>query len=177
VHRLALCVAAAAFLGACATAPEQRAAPPGGFELSGRVAVRSAKDSGSARIFWRHSSDADEMLITSPVGQTIARIRRDDGVFRLETGDRKEYRAYDAETLTEEALGWRLPLTGLSDWIQGRASPDRPAEVSGRPGDGLDIRQDGWSVAYEEFREGKPFRLRLSREGIEIRLVVDQWSQ
>jgi outer membrane biogenesis lipoprotein LolB len=49
--------------------------------------------------------------------------------------------------------------------------------VSGRPGDGLDIRQDGWSVAYEEFREGKPFRMRLSREGVEIRLVVDQWSQ
>ena len=175
--RLALCVAAAAFLGACTTFPGHGVAPPGGFELSGRVAVRGAKDSGSARIFWRHSSDADEMLITSPVGQTIARIRRQDGLFHLETGDRKEYRASDAESLTEQALGWRLPLAGLSDWVQGRASPDRPAEVSGQPGDGLDIRQDGWRVAYEEFREGKPSRMRLSREGVEIRLVVDQWSQ
>ncbi|HET7765496.1 MAG TPA: lipoprotein insertase outer membrane protein LolB [Burkholderiales bacterium] len=175
--RLALCVAAAAFVGACTTLPGNGVAPPGGFELSGRVAVHSVKDSGSARIFWRHSSDSDEMLITSPVGQTIARIRRDNGVFRLETGDRQEYRASDAESLTEQALGWRLPLAGLSDWIQGRASPDRPAEVSGQPGNGLDIRQDGWSVAYEEFREGKPSRLRLSREGVEIRLVVDQWSQ
>ena len=175
--RLALCVAAAALVGACTTLPGRGLAPPGGFELSGRVAVRSAKHSGSARIFWRHSSGTDEMLITSPVGQTLARISRDNGLFRLETGDRKEYRAYDAESLTEQALGWRLPLAGLSDWIQGRASPDRPAQVSGRPGDGLDIRQDGWSVAYEDFRDGKPSRLRLSREGIEIRLVVDQWSQ
>jgi outer membrane lipoprotein LolB len=110
------------------------------------------------------------------VGQTIARIRREDGVYRLETGDRKEYQAADAESLTEEALGWRLPLSGLSDWVQGHASPDRPAEVTGSPSEGLDIRQDGWRVAYEEFREGKPFRMRLSREGIEIRLVVDQWS-
>jgi outer membrane lipoprotein LolB len=176
VVRLALCVATAAVLGACTTLPEHSAPPPGGFELSGRVAVRNAKDSGSARIFWRHSSGADEMLVTSPVGQTIARIRREDGVYRLETGDRKEYQAADAESLTEEALGWRLPLSGLSDWVQGHASPDRPAEVTGSPSEGLDIRQDGWRVAYEEFREGKPFRMRLSREGIEIRLVVDQWS-
>jgi outer membrane lipoprotein LolB len=177
VVRLALCVATAAVLGACASLPEHGAAPPGGFELSGRVAVRNAKDSGSARIFWRHSSDADEMLITSPVGQTLARIRREGGVYRLQTGDRKEYSAPDAETLTEEALGWRLPLSGLSDWVQGRPSPDRPAEVTGRAGEGLDIRQDGWRVAYEEFKEGRPSRMRLSREGIEIRLVVDQWSK
>lgn len=177
MFRLALCVATAAVLGACAALPEHGAAPPGGFELSGRVAVRNAKDSGSARIFWRHSSDADEMLIASPVGQTIARIRREDGVFTLETGDRKEYRASDAESLTEQALGWRLPLSGLSDWVQGRPSPDRPSEVTGSPGERLDIRQDGWRVAYEEFREGKPSRLRLSRDGIEIRVVVDQWSK
>ena len=175
--RLALCVATAALLGACAVLPEHGVAPPGGFELSGRVAVKSPKDSGSARIFWRHSSDADEMLVTSPVGQTLARIRREDGVFSLETGDRKEYRASDAESLTEQALGWRLPLSGLSDWVQGRASPDRPAEVTGSAGEGLEIRQDGWKVAFEEFREGKPSRLRLSREKIEVRLVVDQWSK
>jgi outer membrane lipoprotein LolB len=175
VLRFALCVAAA-LLGACTALPEHGTAPPGGFELSGRVAVRAAKDSGSARIFWRHSSDADEMLILSPVGQTLARIQREGGLFRLQTGDRKEYRASNAETLTEQALGWRLPLSGLADWVQGRASPDRPSEVTRPAGDGLDIRQDGWRVAYEEFRDGKPYRLRLSREDIEIRLVVDQWT-
>jgi len=177
VFRAALCVAAAAVLGACTTLPEHGLAPPGGFELSGRVAVRYARDSGSARLFWRHSNDADEVLITSPVGQGIARISREGGRFLLVTGDNKEYRASDAESLTEQALGWRLPLSGLSEWIQGRASPDRPSTVTGQANDSLEIRQDGWRVTYEEFREGKPFRLRLSREDIEIRLIVDQWSK
>jgi outer membrane lipoprotein LolB len=117
------------------------------------------------------------MLITSPVGQGIARISREGGLFRIVTSDSKEYRAPDAESLTEEALGWRLPLSGLSDWVQGRASLDRPAGVSDRAGEGLEIRQDGWTIAYEEFREGRPFRLRLSREGIEIRLIIDQWAK
>ena len=173
--RFALC-AAAAILGACAALPEPGVAPPGGFALTGRVAISRAKDSGSVRIFWRHSSDADEMLVTSPVGQGIARITREDGRYRLVTGDRKEYRALDAESLTDEALGWRLPLSGLPDWVQARPSPDRPATVTGGMGEGLEIRQDGWKVAYDEFRGGRPFRMRLSREDLEIRLVVDQWA-
>jgi outer membrane lipoprotein LolB len=176
VARFALCAVAAAILGACATLPEPGVPPPGGFELSGRAAISNARDSGSVRIFWRHSSDTDEMLITSPVGQGIARITREGERFRLVTGDRTEYRAADAESLTDQALGWRLPLAGLPDWVQGRASLDRPATVTGRPGEGLEIRQDGWRVAYEEFREGRPFRLRLSREDLEIRLVVDRWA-
>ncbi len=49
--------------------------------------------------------------------------------------------------------------------------------MTGQANDSLEIRQDGWRVTYEEFREGKPFRLRLSREDIEIRLIVDQWSK
>ena len=175
--RLALCVVAGALLGACAALPEHRVVPPGGFELSGRVAVLHSKESGSARIFWRHSPDTDEMLLTSPVGQSVAKISREGDRYRLLTGDNKEYRARDPESLTEQALGWRLPLSGLSDWVQGRASPDRPAEVSGRAGAGLDIRQDGWTVAYEEFRDGRPYRLRLSRESVEIRLVVDEWAK
>jgi len=176
VLRLALGFAAAAVLGACAALTEPRVLPPGGFELSGRVAVRHGKDAASGRIFWRHSNDADELLITSPLGQGIARINRERDQYRLVTGDNTEYRAADAESLTEQAFGWRLPLDGLSDWVQARASPGRPAQVQGDADRGLELRQDGWHVVYEEFRGGKPFRMRLTRENLEIRLIVDQWT-
>jgi len=176
VVRLALGFAAAAVLGACASLPEAGRPLPGGFELSGRVAVRHGKDAASGRIFWRHSDESDELLITSALGQGIARISREGDQFRLLTGDNKEYRAADAESLTEQALGWRLPLAGLSDWVQARASPGWPAEIRGEQDNGLEIRQDGWRVAYEEFRGGRPFRMRLTREDLEIRLIVDQWT-
>jgi len=163
-------------LGACASLPEAGLPLPGGFELSGRVAVRHAKDAASGRIFWRHSNDGDEVLITSPLGQGVARLNRKGDQFQLVTGDRKEYRADNAEDLTEQALGWRLPLAGLSDWVQARPSPGRPAEVRGDVNRDLELWQDGWHVAYEEFREGRPFRLRMSRESLEITLIVDQWT-
>ncbi|HLQ03041.1 MAG TPA: lipoprotein insertase outer membrane protein LolB, partial [Burkholderiales bacterium] len=67
MHRFALGFATAVFLGACAGLPEAPL-PPGGFELSGRVAIRHGKKAASGRIFWRHSNDADELLLTSPLG-------------------------------------------------------------------------------------------------------------
>ena len=174
--RFASAFAAAALLGACASLPEAGPPLPGGFELAGRVAVRHGKDPASGKIFWRHSDDSDELLITSSLGQGIARINREGDRFRLVTGDNKEYRAADAESLSEEALGWRLPLAGLADWVQARASPGRPAEMGGGAQQGMELRQDGWRIAYEEFREGRPHRMRLTRDDLEIRLIVDRWT-
>jgi outer membrane lipoprotein LolB len=174
--RIAFGFAAVAVLGACASLPEAGHPLPGGFELSGRVAVRYGKDAASGRIFWRHSSDVDELLITSPFGQGIARLDRKGDQFHLVTSEQKEYRADNAEDLTEEALGWRLPLGGLSDWVRAVPTPGRSAEVRGEVNRDLELWQDGWHVAYEEFRDGRPFRLRMSRENLEIRLTVDQWT-
>jgi outer membrane lipoprotein LolB len=173
VVRSALGFAAAALLGACATLTEAPI-PSGGFELSGRVAVRYAKEALSGRIFWRHSDNAEELLITSPLGQGLARITRVHGGFLLVAGDGKEYRAADAEGLTEQALGWRLPLAGLADWVQGRPNRSRPYEWLGDTG--RELRQDGWLVTYEEFGDERPMKLRLTREDLEIRLIVDQWK-
>jgi outer membrane lipoprotein LolB len=176
VRRYAPALIAAALLAACAALSEAPL-PAGGFEMSGRFAVRYGKDGASGKILWRHSDDADELLITSPLGQGIARLNRDGGQYRLVAGNGREYRANDPERLTQDALGWSLPLAGLPDWVRGRASPGRPVElVRDAGGQALELRQDGWHVTYEEFKDNLPLRLRLSRKDLEIRLIVDRWT-
>ena len=171
-------IAVAALLGACATVPESLPLPPGGFELAGRVAVRSGKEAVSGQVFWRHSDEADDLIITSPIGQGIAHLSRERDVFRLVTADQREYSAADAETLTEGALGWRLPLKGLPDWVQGRASPGRGAEVRYDAEQRLlELLQDGWRIDYEAFRDARPAKLRMSREDLQIRLTIDRWAR
>src|SRR5581483_3907940 len=124
-----LASAAVLALAACATLPEPSAPPAeGGFELHGRVAVRYGADGASGNIAWRHSGDADDLLITSFLGQGVARIHRTGGEVQL-VAEGKEHRAPDAETLTERVLGWRLPLAGLPDWVQGRPAPGGAAQV------------------------------------------------
>jgi outer membrane lipoprotein LolB len=176
VLRSSLALVALALLGACATLsepPETQVA--GGFELSGRVAVRYAKEGASGRIAWRHAPQSDELLITSVLGQGLARLRRTGQDIELFANGR-EYRATDAEALTEEVLGWRIPLDGLPYWVQGQAAPGSEAQMQREDSGRLThLRQDGWSVEYQEYQAQRPLRMRLSRPELEIRLIVDEW--
>jgi len=166
-------------LAGCASLPETfEGGPPGnGFELVGRVAVRHGDEGTTGRIVWRHGPDFDEMLISSVLGQGIARITRRHGSVKLVTADHAEYQATDAEALTERILGWRLPLTGLPEWVQGRAAPGYPAMfVRDTQSRISELEQNGWWIRYQEYQGTRPSRLRMSHNGLEIRLIVDKWA-
>src|SRR4051812_16399771 len=101
-----LLLAGAFALGGCAqlgVAPND--AERFDLQLQGRVALRYGSEGGNARIDWRHSTAVDDMLISSSLGQGIARISRQGADIQLRTADGKEYRARDAEALTESVLG------------------------------------------------------------------------
>jgi len=167
-----------ALLAACATTPPPL--PEGvSFELTGRVAVRSDREAASGRLFWRHGPDFDELIITTPLGQGIAEITRRAERYTLTTADSRRLTASDPEALTEQVLGWRLPLAGMPDWVRGRAYPGAKSEVIyGRNGHPQLIRQLGWRIEYLAYDDqaGLPSRLRLTRDGLDLRLTIDSWS-
>jgi outer membrane lipoprotein LolB len=170
-----------ALLAACATTPAPAPAPAGAsFELTGRVAVRSAQEAVSGGLFWRHGPGSDDLMISTPLGQGVAEITRRGDRYTLVTADARRVSAADPESLTEEALGWRLPLSGLPDWVQGRPYPPEKADTRyGQDGRAQLIRQLGWTIeylAYDE-RTGLPSRMRLVRDGVDIRLTIDSWSE
>ncbi len=149
-----------------------------GFELTGRVAIRYGDEAASAKVQWRHGEGVDDMLITNAMGQGIARITRAGGAVTLQTADAQQYQAANAEMLTQQVLGWRLPLSGLPDWLRGRAAPGEEAQTSpGADGQLLELRQDDWRIEYQEYREGRPIRIRLTRPDLEMRLIVDGWQE
>lgn len=148
------------------------------FELAGRIATRYREEAASGNVAWRHSRDADEMLISTPVGSSMARIVRTGSEIVLTTADQKEFRANDAEALTEKVLGFRVPLAGLTDWVRGRQIEGAEAAVV-RDGQGrlASLKQNGWSVEYQEFRaDGLPVRMKLTYPGIELRLAIHEWK-
>jgi outer membrane lipoprotein LolB len=153
----------AAVLAACA---QVELKPPAGaleFSLAGRIAARSGKDAFTGNIAWRHARDGDEMLITTPTGQGVAQIIRQGDAVVLKTSEPREYRAADSEELTERVLGFRLPIEGLAETVQGKPSPA--------------LEKRGWKVEYQEFDEQRrPTRLRLTNAGAEVRLAIHQWN-
>jgi outer membrane lipoprotein LolB len=153
----------AAFLAACTHVELKPPEGPLEFSLAGRIAARSGKDAFTGNIAWRHARDGDEMLITTPTGQGVAQIIRQGDAVVLKTAEPREYRAADSEELTERVLGFRLPIEGLAETVQGQPSP----LLEGR----------GWKVEYQEFdAEHRPTRLRLTNAGAEVRLAIHQWN-
>lgn len=173
-------VAALLLLAACATPGFLLSATDAEFDLSGRIAVRYRDDAGSGNIAWRHAARADELLLTSPLGQGIARIVRTGDEVSLTTQDGREFRAADAESLTEQVLGFRLPLLGLADWVRGRAAskpaPEPTRERRDAAGRLAELEQSGWKVQYLEYAGALPSRLTLTYPGLELRLAISEWK-
>ena len=148
------------------------------FELAGRIAVRYREESSSGNIAWRHGARDDEVLITTPLGQGVARIVREGDAVTLTDSEAREHRAADAESLTEQVLGFRLPLAGLADWVRARAAPG-PSQVR-RDGVGrmTELEQSGLKIEYLEWgADGRmPARMKLTYPGIELRLAIAEWK-
>ena len=167
-------------LAGCATpqAPADRA-------YSGRfsaVATQGGqRESVSGRFSLEVRGTRQTIDLASPLGTTMARIEVGPDGARATGPQMQEVRGVDPDALTEQLLGWRLPVSGLSDWIEGRPAPARSARVE-RNGDRPTlIEQDGWIVTLAEYFDGtrRPRRMVLERAAappapaVVLRLVMD----
>lgn len=183
LRRLAALLAMLAVAGCASLPPALLPATPAlqAFHLVGRVSVRYGDDGFSGSLDWHHAPDRDEVLILSPLGQGVAQLVRDPSGVTLTTSDQRVFRAGDAETLTQEALGWRLPLAGLPQWVQGRPAPGGGALLT-RDAEGRVERlaQDGWQIeylGYKAFAAGTlPARVFMDSADLRLKLVIDNWD-
>ena len=149
------------------------------FQLSGRISAKYDGQGFFGNLRWQHTAQRDEILILSPLGQGVAQIEQHAGSVVLTTSEQQRYQAQDAETLTEQVLGWRLPLAGMRYWVLGRAAPgqaDIQVDPSQRP---TRLLQDGWEIDYLAYREADglmlPQKLIMHRQDLEMKLIIDDW--
>lgn len=152
------------------------------FQLEGRVAVKTEEQSFSGGIRWKRDPARDEILLSSPLGQGVAQLRREDGQVTLKTAEGRTYVAASGEELLMAILGVRLPLDGMVHWLSAQPRPGSAYELEG-DGEGRVTRltQDGWRLEYgrhqvhgERWLPGRIFARR--DETLEFRLVVDSWQ-
>lgn len=175
--RRAAAAAIVVLAAGCAPAPLQPPEAGLEFQVLGRIAARYNRDGFTGNVDWRHAKSGDDMLISTPVGQGVARIVREGEAVQLTTSEGKKYSAPDAESLTERTLGFRLPLEGMADWVRGRASADTPATVDRGPDGKLrTLEQRGWKVEYQQYEGTRPSLMRLTYPGVDLRLAISQWK-
>lgn len=151
-HRLglrgALCLGAS-LLAACATGPA--VAPEDGV-LSGRIAVRVDEEpprsvAGSFEL--RGDAGRGELTLMSPLGTQLAAANWSSDQVLLRTSD-GIHRYPDLDSLAAGALGERLPLAALFDWLRGRPWPGAPSERRE-----AGFTQLGWQIDLAGFGDGR----------------------
>ena len=182
----ALAVAVALALAGCAaprTTPlatgEDARAWTGRFAATWTLAGDPPREErASGRFELRAAGDTTEMDISSPFGQTLARARARPGLATIETADGRTHQAANPQLLTEEFLGWRVPIERLRDWLAGDFGQARSADGPGE----LRAVDSGWQILAQRWQDGRPLQLVLkwpfetvpgSCRRVEIRLAVD----
>lgn len=165
-RRLCGALPVAALVAACASPAPPMADPSPVVPdfWSGRFAVtwsendyQPTEDRANGRFELLTRGDRSILDLTSPLGQTIARVTIDPLEATLVTGDGTRRSAASADALTEEVFGWRIPLADLPRWFSGQIA--QPERFEGeRPTAGTD---NGWSVRFEAFSASGPRRLAL----------------
>ncbi|HEX9185144.1 MAG TPA: outer membrane lipoprotein LolB [Burkholderiales bacterium] len=177
-------VLVATLLTACATTPETAPDRVHTGRFSAVASQGERRESVSGRFSMEVRRDRRRIDLATPLGTTVARIEIGPEGASANGPGMQEARGPDADALAEQLLGWRLPVSGLPDWIEGRPVPSRPARVE-RDGSRLVlIEQDGWTVRLAETfaTSERPRLIILERAasphapGVVLRLVVDDPS-
>ncbi len=151
------------------------------FALDGRLAARRGGDAVTANFTWHHAPPRDDLVVTTPVGQSVVEITGDTNAQRMEMrmADGRRADAPDWISLTERALGFPLPIAGLAAWVRGGPHSGAPHWVEpDAAGRAAVLRQDGWEIVYGYVDDATrtPNRLRLAYADVELRIVVDRWN-
>ena len=173
-------------LGGCAAVPTSTVTAPsqvelGDWQFNGRISLTRGEEGWHAGLVWQEHAGRYQLDVAGPLGQGAFQLSGDaEGVLLVDARERR-FTARDADALLEHVTGWVLPVSGLRYWVRGVPAPGSEARAS-RDAQGrlTRLEQDGWDISYSRYQavDGAdwPAKVRLQREDIVVRLIIDQWQ-
>jgi outer membrane lipoprotein LolB len=173
-------------LGGCAALTSITGTGPSPAELTdwqfnGRISLTRGEEGWHAGLVWQERAGRYRLDIAGPLGQGAFQLSGDAEGVLLVDDKARSFTARDADALLEHVTGWVLPVNGLRYWVRAVPAPGSEGRAS-RDADGrlTRLEQDGWEISYSRYQavDGRvwPAKLRLEREDIVVRLVIDQWQ-
>jgi len=151
------------------------------WRMEGRIGVKTPDEGWTANLFWEHEGRQDRLRISGPFSQGMLSIIVQDDLIHINEGNGVEQTSRDPDALLRERLGFSVPLRSLRYWVTGVPSPDAEyVPVSGgASGSARGFRQQGWSLAYEQFLKvgalTLPQRATIRGNDVRLKLIADSW--
>jgi outer membrane lipoprotein LolB len=151
------------------------------WQVQGRVAVRREADGWNANFDWQQRGDEYRIRLRGPFGQGAVELHGNTSGVWLKRKEHAAVYAHDAEALLEAETGWQLPLNGFGSWLRGVPEADMPANLDWDEEGRLRLLQQAdWEINYRRYQfvndVSLPDRLRLRRDSLLVKVVIDQWQ-
>ncbi len=162
---LAAGLAVALALGGCAT--PRKPVPPDGNYWHGRLALKvedTPPQSVNANFELSGTAEAGELILSTPLGTTVAVLNWKPGEVLLQSNGRDQH--FDSlDHLAREATGTAFPVAQLFMWLKrGKVDPANATSVGG-----------GWEADLSQLGEGRLSARRVAGgPPADLRLVLEK---
>jgi outer membrane lipoprotein LolB len=175
-----LCIGSATLAAGCTTlAPTLLSS--NSLELSGRFVAKTPSESFPGRFYLRKQGNALVLELSSPFGQSMARFSQtaERSTAWVAQPSPRELQGGSLEMLSEQLLGWPVPVATLAQWLVDLQNQTTKPHASAPRSDGH------WTLTVQDWFESEwPARPRLmhltnpptASPHIDLRLIVENWD-
>lgn len=137
------------------------------------------------RFQWQQQGQRIDIDLMSPLGQTMAKLTITPNSATIQQTGKEIKVADNVAELTEQTLGWSLPVEGMRDWLQGFNRTTTNQRQIARPNENDQFDTEGWHIQYVSWQQNSvsdyPKRIDLTRTSpqlhqLSLRIIIDQWE-
>lgn len=166
-----------------ATLPKREAAVDRvqSWRINGKIAVQSAKDSGSASVNWVQHQRSYTISLQGPLGSHAMNLTGQPGHVTMKTSDGKSYSANSPEQLLAKQWGFNLPVSNMRYWVRGLQVPGIPAQTHYDKFNRLtSMSQQGWNIQYLSYSNNGgvdlPQKMSITSPALKVKIVIYSWN-
>ncbi|MEJ0036604.1 MAG: lipoprotein insertase outer membrane protein LolB [Gammaproteobacteria bacterium] len=151
------------------------------FDLKGRIAVAVAQDGFNAKLRWQQRGRESQLALDGPLGVGGVRITSEGNSLKVLNAHGDQLDSEAAKQEIQSKLGFEPPFASLRYWVLGVPDPAVPADETLDDSKRLaGLNQGGWQIEYAAYTtvrgQSLPSKATLTREGVRVRLFVDDWG-
>ena len=151
------------------------------FDLKGRIAVAVAQEGFNAKLRWQQRGRESQLALDGPLGVGGVRITSNGSALKVLNARGEQLDSAAAKQEIESKLGFEPPIASLRYWVLGVPDPSSSADETLNDSQRLaTLKQNGWQIDYTAYAnvrgQSLPSKATLTREGVRVRLFVDDWG-